>query len=101
VSCGNGPAGDLFMNFMDYVDDVAMFMFTAGQVDRMHAALSGPRRSLLSSRALQAPEQATAVRGQMIAKSFLEHIGMENGATPETVFDGVSWVAPDKLDLAV
>lgn len=46
VSCGNGPHGDMFMNYMDYVDDAAMFMFTAGQVARMHACLDGPRSSI-------------------------------------------------------
>jgi hypothetical protein len=46
VSCNNGPHGDLFMNYMDYVDDAAMFMFTGGQVARMRATLSGPRRVL-------------------------------------------------------
>ena len=46
VSCNNGPNGDLFMNYMDYVDDVAMFMFTQGQVSRMQAALDGPRSSI-------------------------------------------------------
>ena len=46
VSCDNGPHGDLFMNYMDYVDDRAMFMFTAGQATRMNAALNGPRRQL-------------------------------------------------------
>jgi Pregnancy-associated plasma protein-A len=46
VSCHNGPNGDMFMNYMDYVDDAAMFMFTAGQVVRMNATLAGPRREL-------------------------------------------------------
>ncbi len=46
VSCNNGPHGDLFMNYMDYVDDAAMFMFSKGQVGRMQAALTGPRASL-------------------------------------------------------
>ena len=46
VSCGNGPNGDMFMNYMDYVDDPAMFMFTAGQVTRMQACLDGPRSSI-------------------------------------------------------
>lgn len=46
VSCSNGPNGDLFMNYMDYTDDAAMFMFTVGQVDRMQAALDGPRSSI-------------------------------------------------------
>ncbi len=46
VTCNNGPNGDMFMNYMDYVDDAAMFMFTAGQVARMNATLAGPRRKL-------------------------------------------------------
>jgi hypothetical protein len=46
VSCGNAPNGDMFMNFMDYVDDAAMVMFTAGQVTRMQASLDGLRSSI-------------------------------------------------------
>jgi hypothetical protein len=46
VTCSNGPSGDMFMNYMDYVDDVAMFMFTAGQVTRMQACLDGDRVSI-------------------------------------------------------
>jgi Pregnancy-associated plasma protein-A len=46
VSCQNGPNGDMFINYMDYVDDAAMFMFTAGQVVRMNATLAGPRKQL-------------------------------------------------------
>jgi Pregnancy-associated plasma protein-A len=46
ISCHNGPNGDMFMNYMDYVDDDAMFMFSAQQVARMSATLEGPRRSL-------------------------------------------------------
>ncbi len=46
VSCHNGPHGDMFINYMDYVDDDAMFMFTHGQVMRMQATLAGPRSGL-------------------------------------------------------
>lgn len=46
ISCGNGPSGDMFMNYMDYVDDAAMFMFTIEQVARMQSALDGARSSL-------------------------------------------------------
>lgn len=46
ITCNNGPNGDMFMNYMDYVDDAAMVMFTAGQVARMNATLDGPRRKL-------------------------------------------------------
>jgi hypothetical protein len=48
VSCNNGPNGDMFMNYMDYVDDAAMFMFTTQQVLRMRAALEGPRKGLIA-----------------------------------------------------
>jgi hypothetical protein len=46
VSCGNGPNGDMFVNYMDYVDDAAMLMFTAEQVLRMRTALEEARPSL-------------------------------------------------------
>jgi len=48
ISCDNGPHGDMFMNYMDYVDDEAMFMFTDGQAARMNATMHGPRASLFS-----------------------------------------------------
>ncbi|HEV2706280.1 MAG TPA: zinc metalloprotease [Pyrinomonadaceae bacterium] len=43
ISCNNGPNGDMFMNYMDYVDDAAMFMFTPQQVERMAATLENER----------------------------------------------------------
>ncbi len=46
VSCNNGPNGDMFMNYMDYVDDDSMFMFTQGQVSRIAATLDGPRNTI-------------------------------------------------------
>ena len=47
ISCNNGPNGDMFMDYMDYVDDDAMFMFTQGQAARMNATLAGPRKKLV------------------------------------------------------
>lgn len=46
ISCTNGPNGDMFVNYMDYVDDGSMFMFTSQQVVRMKATLEGPRSTL-------------------------------------------------------
>ena len=60
LSCSHGPDGDMFVNYMDYVDDAAMTMFSRNQVSRMHATLDGPRASLLQSPALQPPEPAVA-----------------------------------------
>jgi len=48
ITCNNGPNGDMFMNYMDYVDDAAMFMFTAQQVLRMRTALETARPGLLA-----------------------------------------------------
>ncbi len=49
TTCNNGVNGDMFMNYMDYVDDQTMVMFTVGQVARMNATLDGPRSSLLGA----------------------------------------------------
>ena len=46
VTCNNGPNGDMFMNYMDYVDDDSMVMFTTQQVARMQAALDGARSKI-------------------------------------------------------
>lgn len=52
-SCGAGtsPNGEMFMNFMDYVDDACMYMFTAGQSTRMHNAITSDamRAALVTS----------------------------------------------------
>jgi len=47
VTCNNGPNADMFMNYMDYTDDKAMFMFTAQQVIRMRTALDTLRGGLI------------------------------------------------------
>ena len=55
VTCSNGPSGDMFMNYMDYVDDACMQLFSGNQKDRMQAVMGAntPRRtSLLTSPAL-------------------------------------------------
>jgi len=61
VSCSNGPNGDMFMNYMDYVDDAAMFMFSTGQSTRMNAlfASGGARAGLLTSQGGVAPGGTT------------------------------------------
>lgn len=56
ISCGNGPYGDMYMNYMDFTDDGCMNIFTLGQRDRMQALFvpGGPRYNLLFSTALTA-----------------------------------------------
>lgn len=55
ITCSNGPSGDMFMNYLDYVDDACMHLFSADQKDRIQSVLAAgtPRRSeLLVSPAL-------------------------------------------------
>jgi len=49
LSCSNGPNGDMFMNYMDYVNDDCSFMFTTGQKARADFFLTGERASILTS----------------------------------------------------
>jgi hypothetical protein len=51
VSCANGPSGDMFMNYMDYVNDACMQLFSASQKERMQAVMAAgtPRRSILTT----------------------------------------------------
>lgn len=51
VSCSNGPNGDMFMNYMDYVNDACMFMFTEGQKSRVDNFIATLRSSLATSSA--------------------------------------------------
>ena len=47
--CAGDENGDMFMNYMDYVDDACMAFFTTGQKAITQATLAGPRASLLTS----------------------------------------------------
>ena len=89
VSCRNGPHGDMFVNYMDYTDDACMFLFTRGQVSRMHAALAGPRASLVAPDADEAGELLWPV-GEFRALAGAQE--SEQGERPTLVFDGIDWV---------
>jgi hypothetical protein len=52
----------MFINYMDYVYDKCMFMFTEGQATRVNACLEGPRSSFLSAMAIREMEEAEAKR---------------------------------------
>jgi hypothetical protein len=91
ITCDNAPNGDMFMNYMDYVDDDTMFMFTAGQVDRMNATLAGPRSSLLQSQGL-APVATERLKLPKAGKAKPRPPALRAKAKGMRWFDGVSWV---------
>ncbi len=73
ISCDNGPNGDMFMNYMDYVEDSSMFMFTEGQVTRIDACLEGFRKSIIIE---EEPGETGRIKGIVESKSSgnpLEH----------------------------
>ncbi len=72
VTCSNGPNGDMFMNYMDYVDDGCMNMFTIGQTSRMAALFvsGGSRVSLLSSTGCQPVSNVCGTPGGLNASSI-------------------------------
>ncbi|HEX7412984.1 MAG TPA: zinc-dependent metalloprotease, partial [Bacteroidia bacterium] len=52
-TCADNGDGEMYMAFMDYSNDSAMWMFTTDQVTRFHTALaSSPWRSLLTASAI-------------------------------------------------
>lgn len=57
TSCGNGPNGDMYMDYMDFTNDDCLVMFTQGQKQKMRTLFDygGPRYSILSSKGLGIP----------------------------------------------
>lgn len=52
ISCGTGPYGDMYTNYMDFTDDACLNLFTIGQRDKMRNLFlpGGVRNPLLSSK---------------------------------------------------
>ncbi len=89
ITCSNAPNGDMFMNYMDYVDDDTMLMFTKGQLRRMNATLDGPRASLAGSSGLTPVATPRLNADDERVRSVVSD---EQGTSPTLEFDGVSWV---------
>jgi hypothetical protein len=59
----------MFMNYMDYTDDRAMFMFTQGQSARMDACLEGARASFTVAHLAAAPATRPVTAAAPVAKN--------------------------------
>jgi hypothetical protein len=96
----NGPDGDLFMNYMDYVYDEGMCMFTTGQKARMRALFvaGGMRSSFIHSTAANAnilaasPARNDAKTPEVT--NIKDHVNPQvNAVTGKTV----SWTPVDNI----
>tara|TARA_B100000795_G_C22782854_1_gene433214 strand:+ start:226 stop:1512 length:1287 start_codon:yes stop_codon:yes gene_type:complete len=65
-TCGTGTDGEMYMNYMDYVDDVCMVMFSFDQSARMDAALFNTRSGLLTSEGCSIPTGIASLKNQSI-----------------------------------
>lgn len=57
ITCGNGPNGDMYSNYMDFTNDACTNLFTEGQKARMRALFvaGAARNSIMYSKGLDTP----------------------------------------------
>jgi len=99
-SCSN--TSDMYMNYMDYVDDAAMYMFSTGQSARMNAlfASGGARVGLLTSVGGTAPGGTTpptnppttvtycTSKGSSVAYEYIDYVKLGSIARTSTADAG-------------
>ncbi|WP_051203476.1 GEVED domain-containing protein [Hugenholtzia roseola] len=94
-SCNSngGFTSDMFMNYMDYVDDACMYMFTTGQKNRMRAVLAsgGFRATLVAGSGggttPPADPQYCASKGNSVADEWIQSVNI-GGNTQTTGSNG-------------
>ena len=97
---------DMFMNYMDYVDDSSMVMFSQGQVDRMHYALDNYRPTLEESNGCGVPYLVTQPEFSHASSESTSdgaiHLNIAYGEPPFTIIcqDTVSQTIVDSVVLS-
>lgn len=86
-------SNDMFMNYMDYVDDSCMRIFSVGQADRMHATLATARTGILASDGLVPPPPGSTDAADL----WMRDTADDDGAEPNSSDDPV-WFEPRYLD---
>lgn len=86
--------GDMFMNIMDYTDDIAMYMFTNDQKIRMQTAMNNsPNRNQLTASAVAMGATTTTYSAPVAAFSYPANICANSVASFTDASTGppVSW----------
>ncbi len=89
-SCGSV---DMNMNFMDYVDDHCMNLFTAGQADRIRSTLNGIRSSLLdeANNICNTNNECTELISSDLNSGFENSAEIEGWVIEDANGDATSW----------
>jgi PKD repeat protein len=98
-SCDGGTSVDLYKrNYLDYSSDVCQNMLTSGQKTRMHAAITGTRKSFLASQGnLSLVPVTSAAINFSVSRSYICGTGQQvkfydlSGCIPNTYLDNTSW----------
>jgi PKD repeat protein len=86
-SCGTD---DMFMNYMDYVDDACMNLFTEGQKTRVWAAINTSRSSLANSQGCSG-QSSSNITADFTANTTNINIGGSVNFTDQTSGNPSSW----------
>ena len=86
-SCGNG--GDMFMNYMDYVNDNCMIMFSPDQGAYMRQILNTSRSSLLNAASIKC-SIAVPMVASILTQSDALCFGESSGSVTVDVTGGIS-----------
>jgi hypothetical protein len=99
VTCNNGPYGNMYMDYMDFTNDMGMHMFTYGQRDRMRTVFDqgGARYPILSSNALMgitlsSTTDSILASGEVLVRNISVYPNPATSASGATVLlnDGTS-----------
>ncbi|MCU0360046.1 MAG: M43 family zinc metalloprotease [Bacteroidia bacterium] len=88
ISCSNGPNGEMFMNFMDYCDDLCLYMFTPDQNARIQTAMANaPFRKFLNASSATlcnvpavAPVASFTIQSTNCRDSLVKPLNMSTGS---------------------
>ncbi len=95
-SCSGAPLGNMFMNFMDWVDDPACYMFTPGQAQRMATAMTnGTYRQYLTASSATLCGLSVASPSAMfsIQATGCTGVGIQPGNQTSGTTPGYQWSA--------
>ncbi|HQQ94197.1 MAG TPA: M43 family zinc metalloprotease [Bacteroidia bacterium] len=97
ISCSNGPNGEMFMNFMDYCDDLCLYMFSPDQSTRIQTAMANsPYRNQLTASAAtlcNVPAVAPVAMYTVNSTNCRDSVVKPQNQTTGSPAPGYTWVA--------